>query len=92
MQTRVDTNAQKQCFGYGKCNIVFVSCWLYFITKRRISSILVFPHGCSSYDGLNDVECYKSIWLEAGCIEQGTGWPGNIDIQEVAPWSGFTIE
>ena len=55
-------------------------------------AIAVFPNGCTSYDGLNNVECYKAIWLESGCLQQGSGWPGNLNVQEAAPWSEFNIE
>ena len=44
---------------------------------------LVFPDGCITYDGPKSLQCYESIWLNAGCSREGRDWPKNLDSNEI---------
>ena len=34
-----------------------------------------FPLACARYVGPHTVECYSALWIEAGCVEEGRGFP-----------------
>ena len=40
-----------------------------------------FPLGCNSYVGPNPVECYRTIWIETGCVREGYASPDNMSRQ-----------
>ena len=40
---------------------------------------LVFPHGCVKFKGPHSVECLHSMWLDSGCLFNGTGSPFNFN-------------
>ena len=41
--------------------------------------ILVFPTNCKSYLEPHSVECHRSLWKNAGCTEEGTDYPDDLD-------------
>ena len=53
--------------------------------------ILVFPVGCKKYKGPHSVNCYKTIWLESGCIRRGLGWPDDLTLKEITFLNQFNI-
>ena len=34
-----------------------------------------FPAGCASYDGPHTIECLRTLWMIAGCLPAGGGYP-----------------
>jgi len=57
----------------------------------EVTHFVEFPPGCISYLGPHTLECYKSIFLEVGCIENGYDWPDNLTERDLATYDYFNI-
>ena len=44
--------------------------------------VLEFPLGCEAFEGSHSVDCLSAMWLESGCLPQGSGFPENFDFEE----------
>ena len=42
--------------------------------------VLAFPEGCKSYKGPHNEDCYRTIWLEVGCLKEGYGYPSRLTL------------
>jgi len=49
---------------------------------RHFLIISEFPLGCVSFEGPHTVDCLNAVWIAAGCLEDGSGFPGNVDFEE----------
>jgi len=38
-----------------------------------------FPLTCDSFDGPHSLDCYRDLWIEAGCYVTGLAYPGEYD-------------
>jgi len=63
------------------------------VIKVSLSYLLftVFPFGCTTYEGPNDIECYKIQWLDVGCFQSGAKWPDNLTWSELADYNNMNL-
>ena len=45
------------------------------------------PEGCSSFIGPHSTQCLATVWLKAGCIEEGNRFPTKLTPAELLTYS-----
>nr|XP_039272238.1 uncharacterized protein LOC120346537 [Styela clava] len=45
---------------------------------------IVYPNGCTNYYGHHPIECLKTIWLSAKCLQEGIKYPDKRESSDIA--------
>ena len=54
---------------------------LFYVAQLHVYLIFIdFPFGCTTFKGPHTLQCYRSLWIEAGCTEKGLDFPILLDI------------
>ena len=68
---------------------IFASKFLGTITL--VIFFLVFPDGCTQYDGPNSLDCYNTIWQEIGCEGLGEDFPSKQPLRIVNAFKKLSL-
>ncbi|XP_077971341.1 uncharacterized protein LOC144425697 [Styela clava] len=52
---------------------------------------LVFPVNCTNYYGPHSIDCLKTMWLSANCLEEGTKYPVKRNTEDLNRLNALTI-
>ena len=52
---------------------------------------LEFPHDCRFFSGPHSTTCLATLWIDAGCTEDGIGYPERLNSADNATLNAMTI-
>jgi len=53
---------------------------------------LALPDGCKSFKAPHLLECYRTIWAEAGCLLVGKRYPATKEVVQRSDWDTLNVE
>ena len=71
----MDRDAQQKCYGRSNLLSFIKKCFL-----LNFAFFVAFPRGCTFYQGPHTTKCLENIWKNAGCLEGGWQYPGNVSV------------
>ncbi|XP_077971340.1 uncharacterized protein LOC144425696 [Styela clava] len=92
-----DSDNQTFCLGIGNYQILVhnsltVGLVLNNCSKEKeLEIVLTYPANCTNYYGPHSIDCLKTIWLSAKCLEEGSKYPSKRDSSDLERLDALNI-
>ena len=53
---------------------------------------VVFPSGCTNFEGPHSLQCLQSVWVNVGCFEEGIGYPKSLESLEINGYDRLNLK